>query len=238
MNLDSRKYNFKIGFTLTLIIVLILSLCNTCLATAGGGTADFSWLPNTESDLAGYKIHYGTTPNGPYDLVVDAGNPPPVDGRIKGSVSGLTEGVTYYFVATAYNTSGLESNNSTEVAYTCPSAQPDTTPPVGTIIIAAGAATTPVKTVALTLSASDDTSTVTEMKFSNDSVNWNSPELYNTSKNWVLSEGAGSKTVYVQFKDSAGNWSSNYSDAIELIESSQPITTPVLRIKSIGEIHY
>ncbi len=239
MNLDSRKYHFKTGFALTLITVLILSLCNNCFATVGGGTANFSWLPNTESDLAGYKIHYGTNPNGPYDSVVDTGNPPPVDGRIKGNVSGLIEGVTYYFIATAYNTSGLESDNSSEVAYTCPSTQPDTTPPTGTIVIAAGAATTPVKNVTLTLSASDTDSTVTEMKFSNDSVNWSNAELYSTSKNWILTDGTGSKTVYVQFKDSADNWSSSYNDSIELVDSGgQPITTPTLRIKSIGKLHY
>jgi len=239
MNLDSRKYHFRTGFALALIIVFILSLYNACFATAGDGIANFSWLPNTESDLAGYKIHYGINPNGPYDSVVDAGNPPPVDGRIKGSVSGLTEGVTYYFVATAYNTSGLESEFSSEVTYTCPSTnQPDTTPPAGTIVIAAGSASTLIQNVTLTLSASDTEGTVTEMKFSNDSVNWSNSELYNTSKNWILTDGAGTKTVYVQFKDNADNWSSSYSDSIELIASSQPITTPTLRIKSIGELHY
>ncbi len=235
MNLDSIKYHFRTGFARTLIIVLILSLYNTCFA----GTANFSWLPNTESDLAGYKIHYGTNPNGPYDSVVEAGNPPPVDGRIKGTVYGLTEGVTYYFVATAYNTSGLESDFSSEVTYTCPSTQPDTTPPTGTIVIAAGAATTPVNNVTLTLSASDTAGTVTEMKFSNDSVNWSNSEPYNTSKNWTLTDGTGSKTVYVQFKDNADNWSSSYNDTIELVDSGQSLASPpFLRIKSIGEIHY
>ena len=239
MNLESRKYHFRTGFALTLIIVIILSLpYNTCFATVDGGTANFSWLPNTESDLAGYNIHYGTNHDGPYDSVVDAGNPPPVDGRIKGSISGLTEGVTYYFVATAYNTSGLESEFSSEVVYTCPSTQPDTTPPAGSIVIAAGAASTPVKSVTLTLSASDSDGTVTEMKFSNDSVNWSNPELYNNSKNWILTEGTGNKTVYVQFKDNADNWSSSYSDSIEVVDPGQSITTPVLRIKTIGEIHY
>jgi len=239
MNFDSRKYHFKTMITLTLIIVFILSLSNTCFATAGDGTANFSWLPNTESDLAGYKIHYGTSPNGPYDSEVDAGNPPPVDGRIKGSVSGLTEGITYYFVATAYNTSGLESEFSSEVTYTCPTTtQPDTTPPAGTIIIAAGADSTSVKEITLTLSASDTDGTVTEMKFSNDSVNWSNSELYNTSKNWILTDEAGTKTVYVQFKDNADNWSSSYSDSIELVDPNQPITTPTLRIKSIGKMHY
>jgi len=117
MKLNSKRYRLSTWSTIAIIIVFIAVLSNFAFATVGDGSADFSWLPNSESDLAGYKIRYGTSPNGPYDLVVDVGNPAPVDGRIKGSVSGLSEGVTYYFIATAYNQTGLESDYSAEVTY-------------------------------------------------------------------------------------------------------------------------
>ena len=237
MGSNSIKYHINTSSTLAIIITLILAFSNFALATPSGGTASFSWLPNTESDLAGYKIHYGIDHNGPYNQVVDAGNPPPANGRITGSVYGLLEGATYYFVATAYNQSGLESDFSTEVAYTCPS-QTDTTPPVGSIVIAAGAATTSDINITLTLSASDTTGSVTEMKFSNDNVNWSDSEIYNVEKNWALSEETGIKTVYVKFKDNADNWSSNYSDSIELVDTTQPLPAPILRIKSTGGIHF
>lgn len=81
--------------------------------------ASFSWLPNQETNLAGYKIHYGTTST-QYDHAVDMGNPTPVDGVVMGTVSGLVDGTTYYFVATAYDIDGFESDFSQEVVWTAP----------------------------------------------------------------------------------------------------------------------
>jgi len=63
------------------------------------GQATFSWLPNSETNLAGYKIHYGITSRN-YTDVIDVGLPDPVDGRIQAVVDNLTEGETYYFAAT------------------------------------------------------------------------------------------------------------------------------------------
>ncbi|MCJ7601623.1 MAG: cadherin-like domain-containing protein, partial [Desulfobulbaceae bacterium] len=87
--------------------------------------ASFSWLPNPETNLSGYKIHYGTT-SAQYDYSVDMGNPTPINGLIMGTVSGLVDGTTYYFAATAYDTDGFESDFSQEVVWTAPS---DPAPP-------------------------------------------------------------------------------------------------------------
>ncbi|WP_028585634.1 Ig-like domain-containing protein [Desulfogranum mediterraneum] len=84
------------------------------------GQADFSWLPNDEADLAGYKIHYGEASLS-YSQVLDVGLPATVDGRVQATVTALQPGTTYYFVATAYNGLGEESDYSAEVAYTVPS---------------------------------------------------------------------------------------------------------------------
>ena len=88
--------------------------------SAPGITVTFSWLPNEETNLAGYKIHYGTT-SGSYSTTIDMGNPAQVDGRIQGEINGLEEGVTYYFAATAYNNKGQESDYSTEIVWTASS---------------------------------------------------------------------------------------------------------------------
>jgi predicted phage tail protein len=72
-----------------------------------------AWDPNSEADLSGYRIHYGTS-SGSYTSVRDVGN------ELTCTVTGLTAGETYYFAATAYNTSGLESGYSNEVVYTVP----------------------------------------------------------------------------------------------------------------------
>ncbi len=103
--------------TFTLLAILWLSVTATLCAAAD---ASFSWLPNTESDLAGYKIHYGTSSE-TYENHINVGRPPTEnDGHIHYTISGLTSGITYYFAATAYNTEGLESDYSTEVVWTVP----------------------------------------------------------------------------------------------------------------------
>jgi hypothetical protein len=65
------------------------------------------WDANTETDLAGYKIYYGTA-SGVYGTPVVSGT------STTYTVTGLAAG-TYYFAVTAYNTSGLESGYSNEV---------------------------------------------------------------------------------------------------------------------------
>lgn len=99
-----------------------------------------------------------------------------------------------------------------------PSSTPsDTTPPTGTISINAGATTSTLTTTTLTLSATDNASGVAQMRFSNDGVTFSSPVQYTTSASWTLASGNGVKTVYVQYRDGAGNWSSAViSDTIEL----------------------
>lgn len=73
-------------------------------------TAVVTWNANTESDLAGYKVYYGTE-SGQYTISIDVGN---VTQR---KVSGLEVGGVYYFVVTAYDLNGNESAPSGQVAY-------------------------------------------------------------------------------------------------------------------------
>ncbi len=101
---------------------LFLSLFTAILSITDGAAAEctqsFSWLQNSESDLSGYRIYYGTNSGGPYPNKVDVGNPAPVDGRVYGDVSSLTCGVTYYFVLVAYNTGNVESDYTAQVIVT------------------------------------------------------------------------------------------------------------------------
>ena len=62
---------------------------------------------NSEPDIEGYKIHYGSHSRN-YSVVVDAGN------LTSHTVTGLAAG-DYYFALTAYNRLGLESSFSQEV---------------------------------------------------------------------------------------------------------------------------
>lgn len=84
---------------------------------SGPGSATVSWMPPTSntdgsylSDLAGYRIYYGTSPSD-YTDSLEINNP----GLSSYVVEGLDE-TTWYFVMTAVNTSGVESSYSEEVA--------------------------------------------------------------------------------------------------------------------------
>jgi hypothetical protein len=89
----------------------------------------------------------------------------------------------------------------------------DKTAPTGCISINAGAEYTTSTAVTLTLTASDVNSMT--MCISN-TTTCTSRETYATSKSRTLTSGDESKTVYVQFQDTAGNISSQYSGTIVL----------------------
>jgi hypothetical protein len=93
----------------------------------------------------------------------------------------------------------------------------DIAAPTGSVVINEGADYTNTTLVILTLSASDTDNGVSQMRFSDDGATWSDWEAYNTLKAWILSPGDGTKTVYAKFKDAAENWSSAYSDTIDLI---------------------
>lgn len=69
-----------------------------------------AWNPNTDPDLGGYKI-YETSSSGTYGAAI-ATVPASTTSFV---VTGLQRGVTYFFVITAYDTSGNESARSAEV---------------------------------------------------------------------------------------------------------------------------
>jgi Chitobiase/beta-hexosaminidase C-terminal domain len=99
----------------------------------------------------------------------------------------------------------------------------DTTAPTGTITINAGAAATNSTAATLTLACSD-TNGCSLMQFSNDNITWFSSETYATSKAWPLTTVDGTKTVYVKYKDTSGNWSVVINDTI-ILDTAVPATS-------------
>ena len=91
------------------LIGLILLLWPAGILEAGT-VVSLAWDPNTESDVAGYRIHSGTA-SGSYTR-------PTLDvGKVNVfSVTNLSATTTYYFVVTAYDRAGNESLPSNEVA--------------------------------------------------------------------------------------------------------------------------
>jgi hypothetical protein len=75
-----------------------------------GGSLQVSWASNPESDIQAYTLSYGNQ-SGDYPLSVNA-----AAGATSLLLSGLSDGIRYYMVLSATNTSGHESAASTEVS--------------------------------------------------------------------------------------------------------------------------
>jgi hypothetical protein len=121
-----------------------------------------------------------------------------------------TTTLTYYATDKAGN---VEDKNSLTIKI-------DKSAPTGTVSINDGASRTRSRSVTLALSATDPSpgSGVSRMRISNtqsglSSATW---EAFSTTKAWTLSTGQGTKTVYVQYRDGAGNHSAVVTDTIRL----------------------
>lgn len=93
----------KLYTALILITLIFLAI------TAQAATIRVSWDPNTEDDLAGYKVYYGTA-SGQYGAPVDVGLVTTFD------VLGIDDETEYFVAVTAYDLSGNESDFSDEVS--------------------------------------------------------------------------------------------------------------------------
>lgn len=92
-------------------IKLILAVWMMLSPFAFAEDVTLAWDPNSETDLAGYKLYYGNAPR-TYGTIINVGNVTTF------TVTGLVGVGTYYFAVTAYNTAQQESLYSNEVSQT------------------------------------------------------------------------------------------------------------------------
>lgn len=87
-------------------VVLLAAVAAVVLVTAStagiAGEMSIAWDPVSDSDLAGYKVYYGTSP-GSYTETKDVGN------TTSTTLTGLDPCTVYYVAVKAYDTEGLES---------------------------------------------------------------------------------------------------------------------------------
>jgi hypothetical protein len=107
---------------LRVLLVACVSLCVTSLANAQSVTV--AWDANTESNLSGYVVFYGTS-SGIYPYSIDVGNV-----TTKQITANLTANTRFYFVVKAYDTGWKMSPASNEVSVvTGASTNPPPPPP-------------------------------------------------------------------------------------------------------------
>jgi hypothetical protein len=97
------------------LFILLIFILSLLVPAAHAADVTVAWDQNPESDVAGYKIYYGTSP-GSYTASVNAGDITSI------VISGLEAGITYYFAAVAYDIQGTESGFSNEITYAVPAA--------------------------------------------------------------------------------------------------------------------
>jgi hypothetical protein len=98
-------------------IVLLALVFMQLRAFATTTSVTLAWNSSTDSTIAGYNIYYGGA-SYTYTNEISVGKATSV------TISGLVQGTTYYFAATTYSASGLESAFSSELAYLVPVGTP------------------------------------------------------------------------------------------------------------------
>jgi Fibronectin type III domain len=106
------QINKQIKYVLALLLIVFPT---TVLAAS----VTLRWQANTEPDISGYNLYYGTEER-------EYGLPIPVSNVTSHTIDNLVEGATYYFALTAVDTSGNESGYSTEVTANATSTEPAT----------------------------------------------------------------------------------------------------------------
>jgi hypothetical protein len=118
MLLDGGKIEMKKLLLVGLIILFISSL-NILFAKSGvGAEAIVTWQAGSESDLAGYRVYWGSASRGSAIAVSDFnyGNTQDVGTQTSHIITNLIEGQTVYGAVTAYDTSNNESLYSNEAS--------------------------------------------------------------------------------------------------------------------------
>ena len=169
-------------------------------------TADFTITLTVTDDESGVSETYYRINNGPIESVSISGQP-------LVSLESANNTLEYWSVDNVDNEE-FPHKILTEIKL-------DKSIPIGSIVINNDEAYTNSTSVTLTLTATDDTSGVYQIRYSNDG-DWDTElwELLSPTKSWTLTSGEGTKTVYYQIKDTAG-LISTYSDTI-ILDTSPP----------------
>jgi hypothetical protein len=160
-------------------VLLIVTALITSVQAAGSVT--LAWNRCTNAIVAGYNVYYGGK-SGAYTNEISAGN------VTNATVSGLVQGTTYYFAATTYASSGMESPFSSEVSYLVPLNapivnQPPTLNALGGLTINSNAGPQTVNLTGITSGASNEVQTLTVTATSGNTNLIRTPTVSYTSAN-------------------------------------------------------
>jgi hypothetical protein len=211
---------------LTLLLGAFSAL--TPLAAFAAGTVTLAWdaSPGTNV-IANYKVYYGVASR-TYTNSVSAGT------SLTASISNLVAGATYYFAATATDTSGLESDYSTEVSTTITSPnQPPTLNALANATVNEGAGLQTVNLSGIGSGAANESQTLTVTASSsntglipNPTVNYTSPNATGSIAFTPVAYAYGSAVITVTVND--GGASNNIVSRTFTVTVNPVNNTPTL----------
>ena len=200
------------------------------------GSVALAWNPSISTNVVGYKIYYGVA-CGVYQNTVSVGNSTNV------TVTGLAEGTTYYFAATAVDALGVESPFSNETSYSVPTSAtsnaPPTLTPLNDLIINENTGLQTVNLSGITSGATNEVQTLMVTAVSdnpglipNPNVNYTSPNSTGTLSFAPLTNCYGTAIITVTVNDGgASNNTVAQSFTVTVNYVSQKIVGPVPSIQ-------
>jgi hypothetical protein len=106
--MDRKTFMPQVKNLQIFLFILLVLFVFTLSQSAFAAQIRLAWDPNTESDLAGYKVYYGTEP-------WSFGEPKKLKKLTTFTLTGLTKGERYYIALTAYDRTNHESWFSNQV---------------------------------------------------------------------------------------------------------------------------
>ncbi len=178
--------------------------------------AEFLGATDTVSGVSGYAVSWSVgaieTPAGPASVPA---------GSVGVTSPPLADGDWWFNLSTEDN-----AGNRTATKHLGPFTV-DSHGPTGSIVINSGASKTNSTNVSLGLTATDGSGTgVDKMRFKNYGGAWSAWVAFSPTKNWKLTSSNGTKKVWVQYKDKAGNNSSTPYDQI-VLDTKAPVAKVV-----------
>ena len=170
---------------------------------------------------SGYSVESGSNPQAL--SAIDDGASGTATWTVRSASSGSSGARTLRVAATSssYGESFASANSDSEHDL-------DLAAPSGSVVVESVLGFVGSTAVNLLLSATDDLSGVSEMRFSNDGTNFTSWEPFDDTKSWTLAAGSdGDRTVSVQYRDAAGNESGSFTDDVAL-DTTAPSGTILL----------
>src|SRR5580692_4170931 len=190
-----KKYPRLLTFWLGTLLACCHSYCNASQTTE---SVTLAWNQSPSANIVGYNVYYGGV-SGNYTNMVSVGNVTNV------TISGLPGGVTYYFAATAINSSGLKSGYSSQISYTPPATATTNNPLLSITNVISGMV---VSNAAFTVMGNaTDNLAVANVYYSLDNAPFAQAITANGWTNWnaALTLTAGTNTFAAYAVDTSGN---------------------------------